>query len=264
MTRGSLAGLADDVRAGRITAVELVQRSLRRIEAARDLNAVVLVRAEEALAEAEAVDRAAERQEPLGPLAGIPLLVKDIEDVAGLPTTFGSLLHRDDPPAGTDGIVPRRLRAAGAVVVGKTNVPEFAFEGYTSNRVFGATRNPWNPAWSPGGSSGGSAAAVAAGLAPIATATDGGGSIRIPAAACGLAGIKPTNGVVGRDPIPPWIDLSTDGPLATSVADLRLLLTIEAGGTPGDPTAQAGWHLGGDRLPGRVLAADPELRALPG
>ena len=169
-TTGSLlAGLAGDVRAGRVSAVELVRASLQRIDAARDLNAVVVVRSEEALAEAARTDLAAQRGLPLGPLAGMPLLVKDIEAVAGLTTTCGSLLHRDDPPAPADGLGPRRLRAAGAIVVGKTNVPEFAFEGYTSNRLFGATLNPWNKAWSPGGSSGGSASAIAAGLAPSAT-----------------------------------------------------------------------------------------------
>ena len=115
--------------------------------------------------------------------------------------------------------------------------PEFAFQGYTDNDVFGPTVNPWGPEWSPGGSSGGSGAALAAGMVPLATGTDGGGSIRIPAAFCGLAGLKPTNGVIGRDPIPEWIDLSTCGPFATSIADVRLLLSVEAGPVPGDPTA---------------------------
>src|SRR5262249_35981839 len=130
-----------------------------------------------------------------------------------------------------------RLRAAGAIIVGKTNLPEFATEGYSANLIFGATRNPWGLEWSPGGSSGGSGAALAAGLAPIATATDGGGSVRIPAALCGLAGMKPTNGLIARQPIPDWIDYSTDGILATTVADLRLLLAVQSGPAPGDPTA---------------------------
>jgi len=252
---GRLARLAAAVRDRQTSAVELVERSLARIEAASALNAVVALRAEAALAEAAAVDRATARGEPVGPLGGLPLLVKDIEDVAGMRTTHGSLLHRDDPPARADGLVPGRLRAAGAIVVGKTNVPEFAFEGYTDNRLFGPTRNPWGRDWSPGGSSGGSAAALAAGLAPIATSSDGGGSIRIPASLCGLAGIKPTNGVVGRDPIPDWIDLSTDGPFATTVADLRLLLSLEAGPVAGDPTAQVGWRAGEPAMPSRALAA---------
>ncbi|HXG40548.1 MAG TPA: amidase, partial [Candidatus Limnocylindrales bacterium] len=237
---GVLAPLASAVRAGRTSAVALVAEAARRIEAARDLNAVVALRVEAALDEAAGLDRRVRAGDDPGPLAGLPLLVKDIEDAAGLVTTHGSLLHASDPPAERNGLVPSRLVAAGAIVLGKTNTPEFAFQGYTDNRLFGATLNPWARDWSPGGSSGGSGAALAAGLAPLATATDGGGSIRIPAALCGLAGIKPTNGVVGRDPIPDWIDLSTDGPLAQTVADLRLLLETIRGPVAGDPTAQVG------------------------
>ena len=253
------------VRERRVSAVELVRRSLERIERLDgDLNAVVALRAEPALEEAAALDRRLADGAPLGPLAGAPLLVKDIEDVAGMPTTFGSLLFEHAPPAAADGLVAARLRAAGAIVVGKTNLPEFAAQGYTANRLFGVTRNPWAREWSPGGSSGGSGAALAAGMAPLATATDGGGSIRIPAALCGLAGIKPSGGLIVRRPIPDWIDLSTDGPLATSVEDLRLLLAIEAGPVAGDPTAlPAPPSLArGERpaRPGRLLAA-PRLVA---
>jgi Asp-tRNA(Asn)/Glu-tRNA(Gln) amidotransferase A subunit family amidase len=234
----SLAETSAAVREARISALQLVSASLERIERINPvLNAVVALRADEALAEGSAIDAAVAAGVDPGPLAGLPLLVKDNEHVAGMRTTFGSTLRRNLPPQERDGLVPRRLRAAGAIVVGKTNVPEFAFAGYTTNVLFGPTRNPWRPEWSPGGSSGGSAAALAAGLAAIATGTDGGGSTRIPAAFCGLAGIKPTNGVIPRDPIPAWIDLSTYGPLATSIADLRLLLALEAGPTPGDPTA---------------------------
>ncbi len=222
----------------RVSAVELVRRSLERIERLDGkLGAVVALRAGPAIEEAAALDRRATDGEPLGPLAGAPLLVKDLEDVAGMRTTFGSLLFEHAPPAAADSRIVARLRAAGAIVVGKTNLPEFAAEGYTANRLFGVTRNPWAPEWSPGGSSGGSGAALAAGMAALGTASDGGGSIRIPAAMCGLAGIKPTGGLIGRSPIPDWIDLSTDGPLATSVADLRLLLALEAGPVAGDPTA---------------------------
>ena len=249
-----LATLAEAVRSRKTPAVELARESIRRIEATRDLNAVVALRADQALAEARALDAAVGRGDAVGPLAGIPALIKDTEDVAGMRTTYGSLLHANDPPATRDGLEARRLRAAGAIVVGKTNTPEFAFEGFTDNRVFGVTRNPWAPEWSPGGSSGGSGAALAAGLAPIATATDGGGSIRIPAALCGLAGLKPTAGVIGREPIPDWIDLSTFGPLATSVADLRLLLDVTAGPVAGDPTAQVGWSLGPSVTPNRIFA----------
>jgi Asp-tRNA(Asn)/Glu-tRNA(Gln) amidotransferase A subunit family amidase len=233
----TLAELAAAIRSGRTSAAELVAMSFERIERLdHPLNAVIRLR-EQALDDARAVDgRIAQGEDP-GPLAGLPVLVKDMEDVEGLPSTFGSLTFADAPPAAADGLVPRRLRAAGAIVVGKTNQPEFAFAGFTANSLYGATTNPWGTDWSPGGSSGGSAAALASGMAAIATATDGGGSIRIPAAFCGLAGLKPTNGVIGREPIPDWIDLSTFGPFATSIADVRLLLSIEAGPVPGDPSA---------------------------
>jgi Asp-tRNA(Asn)/Glu-tRNA(Gln) amidotransferase A subunit family amidase len=249
-----LAQLAHAVATQRVAAEELVRESLRRIDAAAEINAVVALRADEAIGEARAMDAAIARGQAAGPLAGVPALIKDTEDLAGMRTTYGSLLHADDPPAARDGLVTRRLRAAGAIPVGKTNTPEFAFEGYTANRLFGVTHNPWAPAWSPGGSSGGSGAAVAAGLAPVATASDGGGSIRIPAALCGIAGIKPTNGVIGREPIPDWIDLSTFGPIATTIADLRLLLELTAGPVPGDPSAQANWTLGPSAMPARIFA----------
>ena len=176
-----LAELAAAVREGRTTSSALVAESLRRIEAGDGpVNAVVLRRDEDALADAAALDaRVAAGNDP-GPLAGLPLLVKDTEDCAGLPTTLGSLLRKDAAPAERDCDAVARLRAAGAVVVGKTNTPEFAFEGFTSNRLFGDTHNPWALDWSPGGSSGGSGAALAMGLAPLATGTDGGGSIRNP------------------------------------------------------------------------------------
>ncbi len=205
----TIADLAAAVREGRVSSEELVLRSLERIERLDPpIGAVVAVR-QEAIDEARAADASGSHP---GPLSGLPLLVKDTEHVRGMRTTFGSLLHASDPPAAVDGLSVERLRAAGAIVVGKTNVPEFAFEGFASNRVFGDTRNPWAPDWSPGGSSGGSAAALVMGLTPLATATDGGGSTRIPAAFCGLAGLKPTNGLIGRRPIPDWMDLSTPGP----------------------------------------------------
>ena len=234
-----LRELVELVSAGGVSAVELVERAYERVgDLNGALNAVVALRdVGEALAEATVVDEHAGRGESLGLLAGLPFLVKDNQDLAGMRTTHGSLLLADASPATRDALSVDRLRAAGAIPIGKTNVPEFCFEGFTDNRLFGATRNPWAPEWSPGGSSGGSAAALAAGMVPIATATDGGGSVRIPAAFCGLYGLKPTNGLVGRDPIPPWIDFSTDGPLALSMADLRLLLVIMSGPAGGDPSA---------------------------
>jgi Asp-tRNA(Asn)/Glu-tRNA(Gln) amidotransferase A subunit family amidase len=234
----TLRALASQVRAREIGAHELVARSFRRIETLdENLGAVVALRSE-ALSEARLLDEQLAAGAEAGPLAGLPLLVKDMTDVAGMRTTFGSVTFASAPAATTDGVVVARLRAAGAIVVGKTNLPEFAAEGFTSNDVFGTTRNPWKLERTCGGSSGGSAVALAAGMAAIATATDGGGSVRIPAAYCGLVGLKPTNGVIGRDPIPDWIDLSTDGPFSTQADDLEVLLDVLRGPTPGDPSTQ--------------------------
>lgn len=250
-----LAELAAAVRERRVSAHELVTTALERIDRLNPaLNAVVALRADPALGEARALDERIASGEDLGPLAGLPLLVKDNTDVAKMRTTSGSRLLADAPVATRDGLVVERLRAAGAIVVGKTNVPEFAFQGFTDNAVFGPTGNPWGLEWSPGGSSGGSGAALAAGMVPLATGTDGGGSVRIPAALCGLAGLKPTNGLVGRRPIPSWPDLSTDGPFGTSVADLRLLLEVMRGPVAGDPTALPSWSPGGADV-ARVIAA---------
>jgi Asp-tRNA(Asn)/Glu-tRNA(Gln) amidotransferase A subunit family amidase len=236
----SLAELAARVASREVSAREMTQEAFRRIESLdADLHAVVALR-EEAMEDARALDDALGAGAEAGPLAGLPVLVKDVTDVAGMRTTFGSRWFAEAPVAAADGLVPARLRAAGAIVVGKTNTPEFATEAYTSNMLFGTTGNPWRLDAAPGGSSGGSAAALAAGMVPIATAADGGGSVRIPAAWCGLVGLKPTNGVIGRDPVPDWIDFSTDGPMGTSVADVRLLLEVMGGPVAGDPTALPG------------------------
>lgn len=251
-----LARLAREVRTGRRSAADLVERSLSRIDDARHLGAVVAVRADEARDEARRVDDAIARGVDPGPLAGLPVLIKDIEDVAGLRTTFGSLVFRDVAPAERDGVAAERLRAAGAVIVGKTNVPEFALAAYTSNRLYGPTRNPWEPRWSTGGSSGGSAAAIAAGLAAVATGTDVGGSVRIPAGLCGLVGFKPTTGLIGRDPIMAAPDLHTHGPLQSTVADVRLILEVLRGPTRGDLGALPLGPLPPARKPRRVLAVD--------
>jgi Asp-tRNA(Asn)/Glu-tRNA(Gln) amidotransferase A subunit family amidase len=259
------------VRDGMTRAVDVVSEALSRVELLDlALGAVVALRADEALREAAELDRGLSAGGVVpGPLCGVPVLVKDLQDVAGMSTRKGSLLFAEAPPAMSDDLTPARLRRAGAVILGKTALPEFATEGYTASLLTGITRNPWNPAYSPGGSSGGSAAAVSAGLVPIATATDGGGSIRIPAAFCGLVGIKPTRGIVARQPIPDWIDLSTDGPLATTVADLRSLLEVQSGAEPGDPEAAPGEGLPAGpvhpKLPRQVLAAHrtSELGPLP-
>ena len=230
-TPGPLTRLTQAVAAG-FTATRAVATSLARLEGS-PLNAAIDLAADEALARAAAIDRG---EVAPGPLLGAPTLVKDLEDWAGHPTRKGSLTLADAPPAVANAVVPQRLLDAGAILVGKSTLPEFAIEGYTANRLTGVTRNPWNLDYSPGGSSGGSAAALAAGLVLVATATDGGGSVRIPASLCGLVGLKPTNGAIGRYPAPDWIDYSTDGPFATASDDLALLFDVMAGPVAGDPT----------------------------
>ncbi len=232
---GPLTSLTQAIRAGRLLATTLVSASIDRLLASDPLLNVVAERAfDEALAEAARVDRGVKRA---GALVGAPTLIKDLEEWCGHPTRKGSVALRDAPPAASSGVVPGRLLAAGAIAVGKSTLPEFAIEGYTANLLTGVTGNPWNPQYSPGGSSGGSAAAVSAGLVAIATATDGGGSIRIPASLCGLVGLKPTNGLIGRWPAPDWIDYSTDGPFATASDDLRLLYDVMVGPVAGDPSS---------------------------
>ena len=231
---GTITTLARAIRERRVSATTLVGASISRLEKAADLNVLAETTFDEALEAAERIDRG---EWDGGTLLGVPTLIKDLEDLAGHQTRKGSLSLRDVAPAKENGVVPGRLLGAGAVVVGKSTLPEFAIEGYTANLLSGVTRNPWNLDYSPGGSSGGSAAAVSAGLVGIATATDGGGSVRIPASLCGLVGLKPTNGVVGRWPAPDWIDYSTDGPFATSSDDLSLLFSVMRGPAAGDPTS---------------------------
>jgi aspartyl-tRNA(Asn)/glutamyl-tRNA(Gln) amidotransferase subunit A len=165
----------------------------------------------------------------------------------GYRTTFGSPLLADSPTAAADIPFVARLRAAGCVVVGKTNTPEFAWSANTTNAVFGPTRNPFNPAHGPGGSSGGAAAALAAGMVPLATGSDGGGSIRIPSACCGLSGMKPSLGRIpgGGPAAPGWLDLSTNGPMARRIADVVTALEVVVGPDPSDlralPRPEASW-----------------------
>jgi Asp-tRNA(Asn)/Glu-tRNA(Gln) amidotransferase A subunit family amidase len=255
---GPLHTVAAAVRDGQLTVTALTTSSIERLEAANPLlNVLAEAAFDDALSAAAALDRGGR---PTGPLAGIPTLIKDLEDWRGHRTRKGSLALRDVEPAKTNGVVPQRLLDAGAVIVGKSTLPEFAIEGYTANLLTGVTRNPWNTELSPGGSSGGSAAAVVAGLVGVATATDGGGSIRIPASFCGLVGIKPTNGLIGRWPAPDWIDYSTDGPFATSSDDLRLLLDVMVGPVAGDPSAPTKAFIAQmsrlDGRPVRVVAAE--------
>src|SRR5215211_6234309 len=214
---------AEMIRRGEVTSVELVELYLERIERLDpELNAFRTVMAERALADARQADarRGAGDERPL---LGVPIAIKDTEDVAGELTTWGTSAHGG--PAERDNELVSRLRAAGAVILGKTNLPELAIIGETEGPAFGVTRNPWDTGRSPGGSSGGSAAAVAAGLCAAATASDGAGSIRIPAANCGLVGLKPQR---DRIPLSPfrehWYGLSAVGFLTRTVADTALLL----------------------------------------
>lgn len=246
--RTTAVELAARVRAGEVTAAELTEHALARIEAHNPtVNAFVAVDAEQARREAAAVDQLVATGADPGPLAGIPLGVKDLEDATGYRTTMGSPLFADAPLATADSPLVARLRAAGCVVVGKTNTSEFAWSANTTNDLFGPTANPFNLDHSPGGSSGGSAAAVAAGMVPLATGSDGGGSIRIPSSACGLSGMKPSLGrVPAGGPKPPaWLDLSTKGVMARRMVDVVAALDVAVGPEPSDlrslPRPEAQW-----------------------
>ncbi|WP_127784342.1 amidase family protein [Rhodococcus sp. X156] len=214
------------VREGSLTARAATEAALARIaEQDSELGAFQVVRTERALAEADAVDARADRYAL--PLAGVPVAVKDNVAVSGEPMREGSL-GSDATPQPRNHPVVSRLRAAGAVVVGLTRVPELCVFG-TTDSAFGVTRNPWNTTRSPGGSSGGSAAAVAAGMVPVAHGNDGMGSIRIPAACCGLVGLKPGLGVVPAQlGDGAWFDMAENGPLATTVADCATVLSVLA------------------------------------
>jgi len=224
--------LADKVRRKELSAREVTQQALDAIATTDpDIGAFVTVDAEGALAAATELDeRIARTGADDLPLAGVPLGVKDLEDARGLRTTHGSALFADAPPAATDSPLVAALRAAGCIVVGKTNTPEDGHTADTVNAVAGRTANPVNPERSPGGSSGGSAAALAAGMVPLATGSDGGGSIRIPAALCGFSGFKPTNGMVPTGPEPPGSNLlGVRGPMALRTADIAASLAVAVG-----------------------------------
>jgi aspartyl-tRNA(Asn)/glutamyl-tRNA(Gln) amidotransferase subunit A len=221
--------VAESVRRGQRKAVEVLDAALAAIgEKNGELNAFVHLDEGLARAAAEAVDGIVARGDDPGPLAGVPFGVKDLENCAGMPTTHGSLLFTGRAPASEDDINVARLRAAGAVPVGKTAAPEFGTLNFTKTKVFGVTRNPWNPARTPGGSSGGSAAAVAAGFLPFCTASDGGGSTRIPAAFAGLVGHKPSHGRIPQ-PAPMGNQTGVRGALTTTVADSARILDVLSG-----------------------------------
>jgi Asp-tRNA(Asn)/Glu-tRNA(Gln) amidotransferase A subunit family amidase len=234
--RYDLAGLAQALRAGAVTAEALLDHYLERIDRIDPrLNTFVALDEPGARAAARASDARLRADLPVSPLDGIPISIKDNLLVAGLPATWGSRALADFRPD-RDELPVARMRAAGAVIVGKTNVPELTLEGYTRNDLFGATRNPWEPQLTPGGSSGGAAAGVAAGLVAAAVCTDGGGSTRRPACHTGLVGFKPSIGRVPRaDGFPAILtDFEVVGTLARSVADIGLLDQVLAGPEPHD------------------------------
>jgi Asp-tRNA(Asn)/Glu-tRNA(Gln) amidotransferase A subunit family amidase len=231
---GSAAGIAAAVAAGEISAAAVTAAYLEAAVGETTLNAFTLIDAEGATTAAAAVDRRRSAGEEPGLLAGVPAVLKDLIDQAGLPTTCGSGFYREVP--GISAAVVRRLEEAGAVVLGRTGLHEFAFGFSSENDWWGPVRNPWDPATSPGGSSGGSAAAVAAGLAPVGIGTDTGGSVRVPAALCGLVGLKPTHGRVPLTGVFPLAaSLDTVGPLARTVGDAALAYRVMAGHAPDDP-----------------------------
>jgi AtzE family amidohydrolase len=234
-------GIAAAIREGRVTATQVARDTILDIEK-RDgaFNSFTTVTAERALQEAAAVDRALASGSDPGPLAGVPYAVKNLFDVAGLRTLAGSKINRDHAPKAADATLVQRLRKAGAVLVGTLNMDEYAYGFTTENTHFGPTRNPHNRMHVAGGSSGGSAAAVAAGLVPLTLGSDTNGSIRLPAALCGVFGLKPTYGRLSRARSAPFVDsLDHVGPFAGTVSDLAAAYDAMQGFDALDPACAA-------------------------
>ncbi|MEX5720793.1 amidase [Geodermatophilus maliterrae] len=249
--------LAALLRARELSARELLEAHLARIERVDPrVNAIVTLDVEGACAAADAADAALAAGEEVGPLHGLPAAHKDTHQTGGMRTTWGSPLHADTVPA-RDELVVERLRRAGAIRVGKTNVPEFAAGSHTVNPLFGATHNPHRHGLSAGGSSGGAAAALAAGLVPVAEGSDMGGSLRNPAAFCNVVGLRPTPGRVPTWPAAMgWSTLSVQGPMGRTVADVALVLSAIAGPDPRVPISLA------DEPAGFAAPLDGDLRGL--
>lgn len=239
MTRpDSAVEIAQRVAAREVSPVEVIEAALARVaEVNPALNAVVTLNPR-ALDDARELERRIARGEAVGRLAGVPVGIKDVTQVAGLRTTFGSPLYADHVPD-EDALVVQRLRAAGAIILGKTNTPEFAAGGNTWNDVFGRTRNPWNPSRSAGGSTGGGAVGLATGMIALAEGTDLGGSLRIPASFCGVVGLRPSPGLVPTHPSDlVWDTLQVSGPMGRSAEDVALMLQAIAGPSPLAPLRQ--------------------------
>jgi amidase len=271
--------LAKLYRSRRASPLEVVQAVLARIDAVNPhVNAVVTVVRDSALWEARRATAALRRGAPLPPLFGVPVGIKDVTPTRGIRTTYGSKLFEDHVPD-EDALVVQRLKAAGAIVIGKTNTPEFAFGPNTVNEVFGATRNPWNLALTAGGSSGGSAAALATGMCTLAEGTDLGGSLRGPASYCGVVGFRTTPGLIPRYPsVLAWDTYSVEGPMARTVADTALMLSVMAGPDDRSPLSHdvdrqdflravktpsvKGWRIAWTADLGGLVPVDREVQAI--
>lgn len=236
--------LANLIRSKVVSPVEVLQAHLEAISRLNPkVNAICTLVADQAMEAARKAEAAVMRGEKLGPLHGLPVGIKDVTPTAGIRTTFGSPLFAEYVPP-EDAEVVVRLREAGAIILAKTNTPEFATGANTVNKVFGATRNPWNLALTVGGSTGGGAAAVASGMLPLAEGTDFGGSLRVPAAFCGVVGLRPTAGLVPSHPVPlPWDPGRTHGPIGRSAEDVALMLEAMASFSDISPISVAPpWH----------------------
>jgi aspartyl-tRNA(Asn)/glutamyl-tRNA(Gln) amidotransferase subunit A len=237
MKNATATALLDQMKSGAVTSEEIVRGLLDRAERLKRLNVFVHLDPENILGQARAVDARRRAGEPVGPLAGVPVAIKDLLCVEGEPTTCGSRMLRTFKPP-YDATVITRLRQAGAILFGKTNMDEFAMGSSTENSAYGPTLNPWDESRVPGGSSGGSAAAVAADLAPVSLGSDTGGSIRQPAAVCGVVGLKPTYGRVSRYGLIAFASsLDQIGPFAHDLADTALVLSAISGRDPRDSTS---------------------------
>jgi amidase len=270
LTRLSAVELARLIRTKKVSPVEVTEAHLAAIARINPaVNAFCTVVPEKSLAWAREAESAVKKRAKLGPLHGVPVAIKDLTATADMRTTYGSTLFRDNVPT-EDAEVVRKLKAAGAVVLGKTNTPEFGAGANTVNKVFGATRNPWNTALSVSGSTGGGAAALAARMTPLAEGTDFGGSLRTPAAFCGVVGLRPTAGLVTRYPVTLlWHDQSVAGPMGRSAEDCALLLDAMTGFSLKSPlSCVAPWRSARDAvakargLRGLRLAYAPDIAGI--